>query len=222
MSDFLIFGVFPYVSVFVAISVSLYRYFTDKFSYSSFSSQFLESRKLFFGSIAWHYGILIILFFHLFALVFPDVLRNFLKDTARLYFFEITGIAIAIATLIGLLILFIRRIVNSKIRAVSSVFDYILILLLIVQVLTGIYIATSQRWGALWSLDTAVPWIISLFKLNPDVSYIGEFPFFVKLHFFNAFLLIFVFPFTRLVHIFTFPIRYLVRPYQVVVWNKRR
>ena len=222
MSDFLIFGVFPYVSVFIAISVSLYRYFTDRFSYSSFSSQFLESKKLFFGSVPWHYGILIILFFHLLALIFPDVLRNFLKGTGRIYFFEIAGISIAIATFFGLLILFLRRLIDSKVMAVSTFFDYLLLFLLVIQVITGLYIATSKRWGALWSLDTAVPWLISLFKLKPDISYIKVFPLPVKLHFFNAFLLILIFPFTRLIHVFTFPIRYLIRPYQVVVWNKRR
>ncbi len=221
MSDFLIFGIFPYVSCFVAISVSLYRYFTDKFSYSSFSSQFIESKKLFFGSIPWHYGILIILFFHLFALIFPDVLRNFLKGTGRIYFFEISGITITIVTLIGLLVLFMRRIIDPKVIVVSSFFDYLLLFFLLIQVLTGLYIAIFKKWGILWSLDTAVPWLISLFKLKPDVSYIQNFPLLVKLHFFNAFLLVLVFPFTRLVHIFTFPIRYLIRPYQVVVWQRR-
>ncbi len=221
MNDFFIFGVFPYVSFFVAVFLSLYRYFTDKFSYSSFSSQFFESKKLFFGSIPWHYGILIILFFHLFALIFPDILRNFLKGTGRLYFFEITGTILTIVTLIGLLFLFIRRIIDKKVLVVSSFFDYLLLFLLLVQVLTGLYIAIAKRWGTLWSLDTAVPWLISLIKLKPDISYIKNLPFLIKLHFFNAFLLIFIFPFTRLVHIFTFPIRYLIRPYQVYIWNKR-
>jgi nitrate reductase gamma subunit len=37
----------------------------------------------------------------------------------------------------------------------------------------------------------------------------------------GGFLLIAVFPFTRLVHAVTVPITYLWRPYQVVIWNRR-
>ncbi|MEO0294422.1 MAG: respiratory nitrate reductase subunit gamma [candidate division WOR-3 bacterium] len=222
MNDLIFFAIFPYISLFIAIIFSLYRYFSDRFSFSSLSSQFLESKKLFYGSIGWHYGIIIILFFHLLALLFPDLLRIFLKGTLNLYFFEITGLGIAIFTFFSLFILFLRRILDSRIISVSSFFDYLLIFLLLIQVLTGIYIAIFKRWGALWSLDTVVPYLLSLLKFKPDISYIKNFPFLVKLHFFNAFLLIFIFPFTRLIHIFTFPVRFVIRPYQLVVWNRRR
>jgi nitrate reductase gamma subunit len=221
MNDFVVFGVFPYVSIFVAVSVSLYRYFNDKFSYSSFSSQFLENKKLFFGAIPWHYGIIIILLTHLFVAILPSLSKGILSNLLRLYILEITGISLAIFAFIGILVLILRRITGSRVFAVTSSLDFILLSLLLLQVLTGIYIAIFKRWGSLWYIDTAVPWLWSLFKLKPDISYIKELPFLLKLHFANAFLLVFVFPFTMLVHIFTFPIRYVLRPYQVVVWNRK-
>ncbi len=222
MNDLIFFAIFPYISLLVAIIFSLYRYFSDRFSFSSFSSQFLESKKLFYGSIGWHYGIIVILFFHILGFLFPDLIRNFLSKTSNLYLFEISGMGIAFFTLLGLSFLLSRRITDLKIILSSTFFDYLLLFLLLIQVLTGLYIAIFKRWGALWSLDTAVPYLWSLIKFKPDISYIKNFPFLVKLHFFNAFLLIFIFPFTRLIHIFTFPIRYIVRPYQVVIWNRRR
>ena len=100
--------------------------------------------------------------------------------------------------------------------------DFLILILLFLQVLTGLMIAITKRWGGLWYLDTAVPWLLSLFKFDPNISYIENLPILVKLHILNGFLIIFFYPFTRLVHILTFPIRYLIRPYQVVVWVKRR
>jgi len=61
MTDLMLFAVFPYVALALAIVVSFYRYATDRFSYSSLSSQFLENRVLFWGSVPWHYGILFVL-----------------------------------------------------------------------------------------------------------------------------------------------------------------
>jgi nitrate reductase gamma subunit len=60
MTDRVLFGIFPYIALLNAVVVTLYRYFSNRFSFSSYSSQFFESKALFFGSIPWHYGILII------------------------------------------------------------------------------------------------------------------------------------------------------------------
>ena len=61
MTDLILFGVFPYVAVALAVAVGSYRYLVDRYSWSSHSSQFLESRLLFWGSVPWHYAILAIL-----------------------------------------------------------------------------------------------------------------------------------------------------------------
>lgn len=220
MSNYILFVVFPYIAFFTAVVVGVYRYFTDRFSYSSFSSQFLENRQLFWGSVPWHYGIILILSAHVLAAIFPSFWQNLLGTTGRLYFMEITGIVLGIMVILGIALLIVRRIANPRVFAVTSILDWILLADLLFQVVLGVYIAIAYRWGGLWYLHTAVPWLSSLVKLNPDISTIIPLPLIVKLHYFNAFIIIGLFPFTRLVHIFTVPPGYLWKPYQLVVWNR--
>jgi nitrate reductase gamma subunit len=220
MSNYILFVVFPYLAFFIAVAVGLYRYFTDRFSYSSFSSQFLENRQLFWGSVPWHYGIVMILLAHVIAAFFPGFWQNLLGEAGRLYLLEITGIVLGIMVIIGLVLLILRRVANSRLFAVTSTLDWVLLLDLLFQVVLGVYIAITYRWGGLWYLHTAVPWLASLVKLNPDISTIVPLPLIVKLHYFNAFVVIGLFPFTRLVHIFTLPLGYLWKPYQRVIWNR--
>ena len=100
--------------------------------------------------------------------------------------------------------------------------DWLVLLALLLQVATGVYIAFTLRWGSVWYLHTATPWLWSLFKLDPQVHYLAALPAVVKLHAFNAFLILALFPFSRLVHVISVPLSYLGRPYQVVVWYRER
>jgi menaquinol-cytochrome c reductase iron-sulfur subunit len=85
----------------------------------------------------------------------------------------------------------------------------------------GVTIAISMRWGSRWYLYTAAPWFWSVVKLAPDARAVSVLPALAQAHFINGFILILLFPFTRLVHLVTVPITYLWRPYQVVIWNHR-
>ena len=99
--------------------------------------------------------------------------------------------------------------------------DWILLLVLAVQVVLGVWIALGYRWGSDWYVYTVVPWLHSLVKLNPQVEYVVNLPAIVKAHAVLGFALVALFPFTRLVHVVTYPVAYLWRSYQVVVWNRR-
>jgi len=66
-----------------------------------------------------------------------------------------------------------------------------------------------------------VPWLWSLFSFHPRIQYVTALPWVVKLHMLGGFLIIALFPFTRLVHMIALPVSYLWRPYQVVIWNRR-
>jgi len=221
MTDAVLFVVFPYVATVVAIGMGVYRYFNNRFSYSSLSSQFLENRTLFWGSVPWHYGIILILGAHVLALLFPAQWADLIAPQFRLYLLEITGLALAVVTIIGLALLIIRRLRNSRAFAVTSRMDWILLLLLLSQVVLGFWIALFYRWGSDWYLHTAVPWLTSLVTFNPQIQYVAALPWVVKLHLLGGFLIILLFPFTRLVHLVTFPFTYLWRPIQVVIWNRR-
>lgn len=221
--DLLAFGAFPYVVFAVVVIGSAYRYLTDRFSYSSLSSQFLENGRLFWGSVPWHYGILFLLVGHLIGFLFPEAVEDILGGTqTRLYTMESIALALGFLALFGLVALTWRRFTDPRIKAVTSPADVLLILLLLLQVITGIYTALFYRWGIPWYVHTAVPYLWSLLALDPQVQYVASLPTVTKLHIFNAFALVGVFPFTRLVHLVTFPLTYLWRPYQVVVWNRRK
>lgn len=222
MADDFLFKIFPYIAFSLAITVGVYRYGSDRFSYSSLSSQFLENRVLFFGSVPWHYGIVIILLAHLFTGLFRPLAASFLMNSLRLFVLEFIGMALGLLALSGMVLLIIRRITNPKVRTVTSTMDWILLLVLIVQVGAGVFIALSYRWGSLWYLETAVPWFWSIAGLHPTFNALIPLPWVVKLHMFTGFVIIALFPFTRLVHIFTAPISYLWRPLQVVIWNRRQ
>ena len=220
--DAFLFIAFPYLALTLAIGVSLYRRRVRPYSYSSLSSQLLENRKLFWGSVPWHYGITLILLAHLLAALLPGAAAWLLGNNIRLLVLELTGIALAFYAFFGLIVLIIRRLpTGSRARRVTSYMDGILMAFFLVQVGTGLSIAIFDRWGSLWYLQTAVPWFWSLVKFHPNMSTVIALPGFVKLHFVLGFAIILLFPFSRLVHLIMFPFKYLWRPYQVVMWNRR-
>lgn len=222
MMDLVLFGVFPYVAVALAVAVGIYRYGFDRYSYSSQSSQFLESRALFWGSVPWHYAILSILLAHLLAFLFPSFWSGLLGTPGRLYLLEVTGMALGVVTVAALTVLIVRRAAHPRVSAVTSAVDWVLLVALLLQVATGVLIAVTLRWGGLWYVHTISPWLWSLVKLNPDITYVAAMPAIVKLHAFNGFLLVALFPFSRLVHVVSVPLAYITRPYQIVVWYRQR
>ena len=216
-----LFIVFPYVAVILAVGAGLYRYLTRRYTYSSLSSQLLENRKLFWGSVPWHYGITLILLAHLLAWLFPRPAAAILGNGTRLFIFEAVGLALAFFAALGVVILIIRRLpTDSRARSVTSGMDWILLCCLLVQVFTGIGIALFDRWGSVWYLSTAVPWLWSLLILRPNIGTVEALPALIQFHLVWGFLIILLFPFSRLVHIFAIPLEYLWRPYQIVVWYR--
>lgn len=211
----------PYVALTLAVLGGLYRYYANRFSYSSLSSQMLENRLLFWGSVPWHYGIILILLAHLLVALFPATARVVLGDPIRHLVLELAGMALALFAIFGILALIVRRLPRRSLaRAVTSPMDWILLVVLALQVLSGFSVALLQRWGSLWYLNTAVPWFWSIASLQPDASAVAVMPSLVQFHFVLGFVVILLFPFTRLVHLVTVPLTYLWRPYQLVVWNR--
>lgn len=92
--DMLLFGLFPSIALALAIIVGVYRYFFDRFSFSSFSSQSLENRALFFGSAVWRYALIIILLAHVKALLLTEAWASFIANPSRRYTLEGLGVAL--------------------------------------------------------------------------------------------------------------------------------
>jgi len=212
-----LFLIFPYIALTLAVAVTAYRSVTQPFTISSLSSQLLERRKLYWGNISFHYGVLIILIGHLVAWWFPRSVQWWNGVPVRLYLLEVTGLALGLWTLAGLVILAWRRLSEPKVRAVTTVMDVVVLLLLLVSVVTGVLTATLYRFGSFWFTGVFAPYLTSLFTLHPQPQLLRGLPWVIQLHAFNFFLLLAVFPFSRLVHIITLPLGYLLRPWQIVI-----
>jgi nitrate reductase gamma subunit len=221
MFDLFLYGIFPYVALALALVGGLWRYFRARFTFSAFSSQLLENRALFWGSVPWHYGIVILLVGHLIGWLIPDGVAAFNAVPLRLYILEITALGLGLAALVGIAILLYRRATNPRVRAAGTALDVVLVVLLLAQAALGVYTAITLRWGSWWYVSNAVPYLNSLLGLNPQIQYATSLPLVTQLHILNAFLLVAIFPFSRLVHIFTYPITYLWRPYINTIWYRR-
>jgi nitrate reductase gamma subunit len=217
----LLFLVFPYVSIFIFITVTVYRSIYRPFTVSSLSSQLLERRKLYWGSISFHWGILIVLLGHLLALLLPRSLELWNSVPLRLYLLELTGLALGIWSLIGLAILLWRRFSSKHIRVITTPMDVVVLILLLLSVITGVIIASVYRFGSFWFTSVFTPYIWSILTLRPQPQIVAPLPWVIQLHVFNFFVLLAVMPFSRLIHILTYPLGYLLRPWQLVVWTRR-
>lgn len=220
MSDQLLFSIFPYVAMLIATFVPLARYRSEKFKFTSLSSQFLEGKNLFWGSLPWHIGILGVLGGHFIAFLIPREILAFNSVPLRLILLEVTGLTLALMALVGLVLLIIRRLTNKRIIVVSTRSDYVVLGVLLIQVLTGIWISVGYRWGSNWYASSMVPYLRSVFILfKPNLEYVASMPWPVKLHIVNAYIILLLIPFTRFVHFLVVPFPYLTRSWQVVRWN---
>lgn len=220
--DLLLFAVLPYVSMVLFLVVTVQRYRQRKFTYSSLSSQFLENKMHFWGSVPFHYGILFVLAGHVIGFLMPQAILGWNAAPMRLFILEVTGLAMAILALVGLVNIMLRRRANAKTRRVTNLSDWVLYFVLLLQIGSGIGVAVTHGWGSSWFATNVTPWLWSLIDLEPQVAYVASLPWLVKLHIVSAWLLIAFFPFTRLVHILVIPNQYLWRRTQVVLWNRPR
>lgn len=220
--DQALFAILPYLAVFTLILVTIQRYRAQSYTYSSLSSQFLENRHHFWGLVPFHYGILTVIIGHVAAFLIPRQILLWNSHPLRLYVLELSALIAGLLTLIGLLAALVRRWTNAKVRLVTSVSDWIIYALLLVQIVSGIYTAVFYPWGSSWYATSAAPYLWSLVKLNPEIGYVTSMPHLVKLHIINAFVIVGFFPFTRLVHILVIPNPYLWRKPQVVRWYGKK
>ena len=219
--DTFLFAILPYMVAITFFPVTIVRYLSRGFTYSSLSSQFLENQDHFWGLVPFHFGILVVLFGHIVAFLIPREILLWNSHPLRLYILEITALIFGLLTLVGLVFAIVRRLVYTKVRDVTSSMDWVLYVLLLVQVASGVYVAVFHGWGSSWFAASAAPYLWSVIKLNPDISYVTALPFAVKLHIVNASILIGLVPFTRLVHVLVVPNPYLWRKPQVVRWYRR-
>jgi nitrate reductase gamma subunit len=219
MLNTLIFVILPYAAFVMLIFVTPYRYFSDRLTWSAYSTQFLEREGLFWGSNPWHYGIILVLLAHFVGFIAPEFTKKLLGNQGRLIFSESLGLGLGLLALFGSLLLILRRLSLPILRGVTSIGDYVLLCLLAFQTATGVYIAMFLRWGSQWYLHSAVPYLYSILALNPRVDYMTDFPLIVKLHVAGAFLIMGAIPFTKLVHLLFQPASFVTQPPLLYRWD---
>lgn len=216
----LLFGVFPYVSLALLVVVTVIRWRVHPFTVSSLSSQLLESRRLYWGSVPFHWGLSLVLLGHLVALIIPRSFELWNGASLRLYALEATGLALGVWAGFGLVVLAYRRFTNRRIRAVSTPMDHVVLTILGIQIFTGIWTAVGYRWGSFWGTSVFVPYMRSILTFDPQPEFVDPLPLALQLHALGFWVFLAVFPFSRLVHIITLPLGYLARPWQKVIRDR--
>jgi nitrate reductase gamma subunit len=208
----------PYIAIVVFLVGAIYRYRVTGFTYSSLSSQFLEGGGIYIFAVLFHWGILVVFLGHLVAFLLPTATLAWHSDVTRLIAAEVVIFTFGLAILIGLTGLFIRRISSARLRVVTSRMDIAIELLLVAQVVFGLWIALGYRWGYYWFAADMSPYLWSIVKFSPQIEAVSAMPLVIKAHIVGAFVILGMIPFTRLVHFLVAPFHYIWRPYQKVVW----
>ena len=217
----LLFGIYPYIALVVLALGSVIRYDREPYGWRSGSSQLLRRRQLVWGSVLFHAGVLVIFFGHLGGLLTPIAVFDVLgipHGAKQLMAIVIGGIA-GVLAFAGASMLLHRRLTDPRIRATSSVSDILILALLWIQLALGLgTIPVSLNHLDGYEMVRFMNWAQGIFTFDAGASDFVLYanPVF-KLHLVLGMTILLLFPFTRLVHMLSAPVRYIWRPgYQVV------
>ncbi|BAP44862.1 respiratory nitrate reductase, gamma subunit [Pseudomonas sp. StFLB209] len=215
----LLYSIYPYIAGVVFLLGSLLRYDYAQATWKAGSSQMLSSRNMRLASNLFHVGVLAILFGHLFGLLTPHwVYAPFLSAPHKQLLAMLFGGVAGVMCLIGGSMLLWRRLFNPRVRASSSPMDLAIIALLVLQVSLGlISIAFSIDHLDGNMMLALANWAQAIVFFQGDAaSHLAGVPLIFKLHILLGLTIVLIFPFTRLVHVWSAPLGYLGRNYQIV------
>ncbi|GAB3805068.1 respiratory nitrate reductase subunit gamma [Virgibacillus kimchii] len=225
--DIFLWVILPYLSLTIFILGHIIRYNYDQFGWQAKSSQFLEQKRLRFGSTVFHWGIIFVFFGHVAGLLIPKQWFDAIGINDDMYHFGAIwfGSIAGLAVVVGGFFLFLRRVSVKRIVKNSSVSDYVALIMLGIVVLVG-FTNTAGYTATGGDFDYRIvigPWIREILTFRPSEGMIlamSEAPIGFQLHVSLAFVLFAIWPFTRLVHVFSLPLKYLRRNYVVFRSNK--
>lgn len=214
---------FPYATLAVFVVGHLWRYRYDKFGWTTRSSQTYENRLLRWGSPMFHIGILMVIAGHVVGLLVPADWLYAIGVSEEIYHLGATsmGTVAAVLTLAGLAILIYRRRTVGPVFLATTVMDKVMYVFLGATLLFGtLGTVVYQIFGPGFSYRESIsPWIRSILFFQPQPQLMVEVPLIFQLHVIAGFALFALWPFTRLVHVFSAPVGYLFRPY--IVYRSR-
>ena len=217
-----IFGIYPYIALAIFLLGSLVRFDREQYTWKSDSSQLLHRGSLRVGNILFHVGILGLFFGHAGGLLTPVWVWDTLGVTheSKQLSAMVAGGIMGSLCLIGIVILLVRRFTNDRLLAVTTIKDKVVLLWILVTLLLGlttIAVSASHLDGHM--MVTLMTWAQHIVTFRGDASsFLLEAPFLFKLHLFMGMSLFVIFPFTRLVHVWSGfgTVGYLGRAYQLV------
>jgi nitrate reductase gamma subunit len=221
MVDNFFFVSLPYVAILLFIGGSFYRAFSGaktefrgKLAWSARGDLLWTTRSTgFFGRasigpavLCLHWGLIIVVVTHVVGFI------GGASGWAQwVDFFRWAGMLGGVLLLYGVSWAFLRRLITPQLRAMSTREDYVLLLFLIVISGLGLYHSVIQvTFGVSYAVG---PWLEGIFTLQPDAKLVAGVPFVTKLHMIINFIFMAYFPFTKLVHVFSYPFAYITRPY---------
>lgn len=222
-----LFGIYPYIAFAIFLLGSLVRFEREQYTWKSDSSQMLHAGNLRLGNILFHIGIIGLFFGHLVGLLMPVLVWDTLgvgHGFKQMVAMSMGGV-LGVITLIGLVILLHRRITNPRIAAVTRTGDKVLLVWLLITLLLGlstIVPSYSHMDGEM--MLTLMGWAQHLVTLRSSAAdLIVDTPLLFKLHLFMGVTLFAIFPFTRLVHVWSGfgSVFYLGRTWQLVRPRRR-
>lgn len=216
--------VVPYVTLAVLAVGIWWRYRYDKFGWTTRSSQLYESRLLRIGSPLFHFGILVVIVGHVIGLVIPESWTSAVGLTDHAYHVQalILGGIAGVSTLTGIVLLVYRRRTTGPVFMATTVNDKIMYLVLVMAIVAGLactLIGATPLGAEHDYRQTVSPWFRSIWIFQPRGDLMVQAPAWFQIHVTIALVLFCLWPFTRLVHVFSAPIGYLFRPY--IVYRSR-
>jgi nitrate reductase gamma subunit len=217
----LLFGVYPYLAGTVFLVGSLVRFDRDQFTWKAGSSQMLRTRNMVVASNLFHLGILGIFFGHLVGLLTPPAVFHALglSPSAKQLLAVVAGGVFGLMCLVGLLLLVHRRLTDDRVKATSTRMDILVLSLLLTQLSLGLItlpVSLHHLDGA--NMLQLMSWARNVVTFDPGVAVasLQGIGWLFKAHLLLGMTIFMVFPFSRLVHIWSAPLGYLGRPYQIV------
>jgi nitrate reductase gamma subunit len=215
-----LFGIYPYIAITIMVVGSVFRYDRDQYTWKADSSQLLRAKGMRVGSNLFHVGIILLFFGHLVGLLMPESVYHLVMSaqTKQLMAMVAGGIFGSIC-FVGLTILIRRRLFDPRIRATSKPTDIAVLLILYVQLILGLitipYSAQHLDGSSMVALGNWAQHIVTFRSGAADFVLAEAWVF--KVHLFLGLTISLLFPFTRLVHMLSAPLKYLTRKgYQVV------
>ncbi len=219
--DTLLFGVYPYLAGAIFLLGSLARFDRDQFTWKAHSSQMLSNQNMRWASNLFHVGILLLFAGHFIGLLTPPAIFHALGISAgaKQVLAIVAGSIAGLMCFAGLTMLVRRRLTDPRVRAVSTRMDIFILLLLYAQLILGLLtIPVSLMHLDGGNMLLLMQWARNVVTFDPAEAVVAIAPigFLFKLHIFLGLTIFLVFPFSRLVHIWSAPVTYPTRPYQVV------